>query len=184
METREVIMQSVKPKIQKVVTQLADEVRALFKVKGEAGQIVKARPAATPKQIAAYEAYLQLSLPPMYRAFVELHNGYDWLVIFGHMQSMEDVMPGGVLYDRVIDWKKTSAEDGAGEVLSGVVIGRKSAANPNFIIYLNPDKEGPDGEWAVVDDMVDATKEYPNLAVFFEKQVEACKRLRKKAAGG
>jgi hypothetical protein len=38
------------------------------------------------------------------------------------MLSIEDVMPGGEWYDRIVSWKKTSAKYGSTEVIDAIPI--------------------------------------------------------------
>jgi hypothetical protein len=50
-------------------------------------------PPASEEQIALYEKHLGRPLPPSYRAFLSLHDGYQALAYPGDMLSIEDVMP-------------------------------------------------------------------------------------------
>jgi cell wall assembly regulator SMI1 len=106
--------------------------------------IPKARPAASERQIAKYEQYLGLHLPPSYRAFLRLHNGYEWLAFPGHMLSIEDVMPEGEYFDDIKEWKTVMAEAGLADALDGIVVAYLD--QPNNWAYLDPNRPGADGE--------------------------------------
>src|SRR5262245_4865178 len=89
-----------------VVSRLAKAVTDFAKQEGDLDYLPVPHPPASAKLIADYEKYLGVKLPASYRAFLELHNGYDWLAYPGHMLSIEDVMPGGKYYDDILEWKK------------------------------------------------------------------------------
>lgn len=105
------------------------------------------RPPATAPQIAAYEQYLRLALPASYRAFLELHNGYEWLAFPGHMLAIEDVVPGGEYFDDIKEWKQGMAEAGLTGALDGIVVAYLD--QPNNWAYLDPHRVHADGEFDV-----------------------------------
>src|ERR1035441_2526235 len=74
--------------------------------------VLKPYPPASQQMIEKYERYLELKLPPSYRFFLELHNGYECLAFPGHMLSIESLMPGQQWHKKVIEWKQINADTG------------------------------------------------------------------------
>ena len=131
-------------RIREAVAEVVPELSRLSAYERYRDVIPKARPPATERQIAKYEQYLGLRLPPSYRAFLELYNGYEWLAFPGHMLAIEEVMPEGDYYDDIKEWKTVMAEAGLGDALDGVVVAYLD--QPNNWAYLDPNRAGVDGE--------------------------------------
>jgi len=132
-------------RIQVVVAEVLPELSRLSAYHLYRDVIPSAHSRATDRQIAMYEQYLGLRLPPSYRAFLELHNGYSWLAFPGHMLSIEEVMPNGDYFDDIKEWKTVMAEAGLGEALDGIVVAYLD--QPNNWAYLDPNRPGADGEF-------------------------------------
>lgn len=179
-------MQSVQQRLESVIARLVSEIVAHAKRHGEQNVDPRPRPPAPRAAIAAYEKYLELSLPPSYRGFLELHDGYDWLAYPGDMLSIRDVMPDGDWYDRIQSWKKTSARYGMGEVLDVIVVANLgSAVNWGF---LDPNRPTPNGELTTSRWLNGDRDDYPDLVEFFESRIRFCRidldtrRPRKRAS--
>lgn len=138
-------MSSWHEQIRDAVAEVVPELVRLSAYERYRDVIPKARPPATERQIAKYEQYLGLRLPPSYRAFLELHNGYEWLAFPGHMLAIEEVMPEGDYYDDIKEWKTVMAEAGLGDALDGVVVAYLD--QPNNWAYLDPNRPGVNGEF-------------------------------------
>jgi cell wall assembly regulator SMI1 len=165
-------MEDIKKRIEAIVQELHQELTNLSKNDDYSHIKPKAHPPATEDQIEEYEKHLGHSLPPSYRAFLELYNGYDWLAYPGHMLSIEDVMPRGRWYEDIVEWKKTSARYGSGEVLDGIVIG--NLGNMNNWVYLDPNRS-VDGELVLVEWEPEDSDEYPTLVEFLEECLEVAR---------
>ena len=108
-------MADKKAEIAEVICRLVPAVERLSRFDDYDDVIPRARPPAAAAAIEAYEKYLGLRLPPYYRAFLELYDGYEALAFPGRdLLSIESVMPGGAHYDDIAEWKKLSTEVGAG----------------------------------------------------------------------
>lgn len=128
-------------------------------------------PGASEEQIARYEAYLGRPLPPSYRAFIAMHDGYRALAYPGDMLSIEDVMPGGAWHERIATWKKTSAKYGSAEVVDGIVIA--NLGQPNNWAFLDPKRtSAKTKEMKVVEWEPEDSDEYPNVLKFLEECLE------------
>jgi hypothetical protein len=162
----------LKVKMKETIDRLAAAINA--KARDQDFDHVKLRPypPAPEMLLARYETHLQLKLPPSYRAFLELHNGYDFLAYPGHMLPIEKVMPGGEWYEEITTWKKLSADYGNGEVLNGIVIANFDDANK--YVFLDPTKPTTPGEFTVVHYLPDSMSEYPDLFDFFEDRIRYC----------
>jgi cell wall assembly regulator SMI1 len=163
----------MKDVIRSLVTELDKEVTLLAERHGKQDVRPKPHPPATVESIQRYEGHLQLTIPASFRDFLELHDGYDWLAFPGHMLAIASVMPGGDMYDEILEWKRTTAEYGSAEVLDGVVIA--SLGGPNNWVYFDPNKPLPDNEFTVVRWLNGDFDEYPNLAEFFRARIRFCK---------
>ena len=137
-------------------------------------------PPASPRTIDEYEKRIGLKLPPSYRAFLELYNGYDWLAFSGPLLSIEEVSPGGRYYQDIVRWKKSSARYGLGEVFDGIVIAYQG--QPNSWVYLDPHRRSAEGEMVVVTWDPDSSQESADLVGFFRQQIELCEYALKKAS--
>jgi hypothetical protein len=164
-------MPDIKAKIKEVIPRLVEAIRLHNKQKGSKGHDPKPHPPASPRDIAKYEEYLEIELPPSYRAFLELHNGYDWLAFPGHMVAIQDVMPKGKSYKDVKDWKALCAESGDDEPLDGVVIATVDEAT-NWKSYLDPNTPSGDDELTIFVWRPSGSTDYPNLLAYFEHYVD------------
>lgn len=134
--------------------------------------ILRPPPPATPEAIARIEEHYELKLPNSYRAFLELHDGYQWLASPGDMLRTADLVPGSPIYDEVIEWKKMSADYGSGEVLDGIAIA--NLGQPNDWAYLDPNRPTGPKEWTVVLHTPSYSIDYPDLFEFFESRIRYC----------
>jgi hypothetical protein len=161
-------MASIEQQVDKIVKRLEKKVADYVRAK-RLNKVLKPYPPASPKAIAAVEKYLGLSLPPSYRAFLELHNGYDCLAYPGHMLPVEAHMPGSEWHDTIVDWKKMTATSGGAEVLDGIFIAYLDS--PNNWAFLDPNKPRPGGELTVVKWLNADTAEYADVVEFLENRL-------------
>jgi cell wall assembly regulator SMI1 len=169
-------MPTIKEKVKETIARLEREVKDLAKREGETQVKLKPYPPATSEEIKLYEDYLELKLPESYRAFLELHNGYDWLVFPGHMLSIQSVMPGGKWFKKIQNWKKLSADYGTGEVLDGIIIA--NMGQPNDWAYIDPNQPTKTGEMAVIESQGSDDSRYSNLIKFFQSEIIFCRDYR------
>jgi len=127
---------------------------------------------ASEQQIEEYEEFLGRRLPDSYREFLSLHDGFEWLAYPGHMLSIQDLMPGSPTYDRIIRWKKMTAEYGGAEVLDGIVIA--PLGEPNDWVYLDPNQPTGPRELTVVAHYPNDSHTFEDLVAFFENRIEYC----------
>jgi hypothetical protein len=164
-------MADVKTKIKAIIPRLAELIRLVNKELGIDDHDPVPHPPATEKAISDYEEYLETKLPTSYRAFLELHNGYDWLAWPGHLVALQDVMPKGKWSKDVKRWKTDCAENGDGEVLDGIVIGTVDEAT-NWKVYLDPNKPTAKDELTIFVWRPSGSTNYPNMVAYFEHYVE------------
>lgn len=165
-------MPSNKERIVDVVGRLVPEVVAHAQRRGKTVQPTP-KPPASKSEIAKYEEYLGLRLPPTYRTFLELHNGYDWLAYPGHMLSTGDVAPGGDWYDRIRAWKTTTAQYGVGEVLEAIVIANLGS-EVNWG-YLDPTRPSVDAEFIACRWLNGDRDDFPDVVEFLESRIRFCR---------
>lgn len=142
--------------------------RKLNKLRGYEHVEPRPHPPASEAEIEAYETCLGVSLPPSYRAFLSLHNGYDWLAYPRHMLAIQDLMPNGKWHAAMLEWRRVSARCGAPEVASAIVIAYMGQAN-NWV-YLDPGcTDARSGECRVVESEPEEVAEYPDLLAFLDE---------------
>jgi cell wall assembly regulator SMI1 len=129
-------------------------------------------PPGSDDTIRQLEEFLGLRLPPSYRSFLQLHSGYQRLAYPGDMLAAHEMRPPSKCYDSVVQWKKTSALYGDGEVLDGIVIAKQD--QPNDQVYLDPNQPTGNGEFAVVLHTPGSSEIYRNLFEFLESRVLFC----------
>ncbi len=163
-------VEELKPEISRLIDRLADGMRRFATIAELPEELPRPRPPASPADLARYEGYLELSLPSSYRAFLELHDGYDFLVPTGPMLWTTAAQPGGEFFERIRDWKTTTAEYGSGEVLDGIVIAYHG--QPNSWTYLDPNQPRDDGELAIVKFSPEMSVDFPDIMSFLAHCIE------------
>jgi hypothetical protein len=164
---------SVKKHIQTVIAQLLIEIEERAKRKGRPPVKPEPAPAATAAQIKAYEKHLKLALPASYRAFLELHDGYQRLACPGDMLSTRSVMPRGAWFSRVRDWKQTSARADLTEVADAIPIANLDSASS--WAYLDPHDVSAKHELRIVRWLNGDTDRYDDLIELFEGRIRLCR---------
>jgi hypothetical protein len=132
-----------------------------------------AHPPAAQQSIAALEAHHHTILPPTYRAFLELHDGYAGLAGGGDMLSARATLPGGTHHEPVLRWKRMCADYGSAEVVDGIVIA--SSLQPNWWLYIDVNRPRAAGEFTLVYWMGDTTQDLGSLLDYFEFVVMSCR---------
>lgn len=164
-----------KNKIRQVVGKLLPELLKLSSLPLYAKHVPIAHAPAAPGEIESYETWLGVKLPPSYRAFLELHDGYDELAFPGHMISIGDAMPNGYWYPYIQKWKKTTAMFGDGRVIDGIVIA--NLGQPNNWVYLDPRSPSRDNELTVVLWTPTETVAFQDVIEFLEDCLNQCRLL-------
>lgn len=120
---------------------------------------------ATASAIAAIEARVGRPLPPSYRSFLELHDGYTDLHITGPLLPAEPD-------DDAVEWIEDLADVLDNEDRgTGVIVG--GCFDADDFVYLDPERPQAGGEWAVVtmDDFEETV--YPDFAAYLRGRAEA-----------
>jgi hypothetical protein len=165
-------MADLRTQVQNTVERMVAAINALAKRQRYKSVVLKPGKPASDSEIEKYEKYLGLKLPPSYREFLKLHDGYECLAFPGHMLSIKDVMPGGQWHDDIKEWKGLYADYGRGEVVSGIVFANLDA--PNDYAYFNTEKRGAKKELPVVRFTLNEADEFPNLLAYFENIIDFC----------
>jgi cell wall assembly regulator SMI1 len=155
--------------LEKTIAELVEEIRRYAERKRDPGRLPVANPPAAPEEIEHLERHVGQRLPHSYRTFLQMHNGFRRLAYPGHMLRVEDMMPPSPVYERILEWKRMTAQYGGGEVLDGVVIA--SGNEPNHWVYLDPNQPTGENEWCVVahTPMDDST--FPDLVAYLEGRI-------------
>lgn len=166
-------MDGLEQRIADTVRRLDEAVRSVSRIKGW-NHDPKPRPPATEQEILDYETFVGVRLPASYRAFLRLHNGYDWLALHGHVLPLHELMPGGKEYDYITRWKRQSAKYGGGEVLDAIVVAE--LGEPSNYIYFEP-KKRRDDEMVVVRSDPESSTEFNDLLDYFEQTIRSCEEI-------
>ena len=162
------MMADKKAEIEELIGRLVPAVVRLAQFDDYDDVIPRAGAPASPAAIETYEKYLGIRLPPYYRAFLELHDGYEALAFPGRdLLSIESVMPGGAHHGDIAEWKKLSTETGAGEVLDAIVIANSD--QPNNWDYLDLNRFSAGGELVVVRWTASRSLRFPNFHDYLEQ---------------
>jgi hypothetical protein len=140
-------------------------------------------PPASPAQLAALEQRFGHALPPSYRAFLELHNGWDEFSGGSKLLAVEDHGRDWVR-ERIAYWDALIEDDAANPFRCGclpVLFGE----DENHFLVLDPRTVRDDGEMDFVD--FDYTVEfvrYPTFTEFLRDDLEITRRLIAQHADG
>ncbi len=152
------------------IGQLVDQLDAALREREE-GVPPKAHRPASPALIRRFEKHLGRRLPPSYRAFLELHDGYERLAWPGSLWPISALLPGGSKHAELKRWQRQQRADGE---LDHEVIPIASVDDAtNWVLYLDPEKPSAGDELAVVEWTPSQSYEFASLRSYFEEELAA-----------
>jgi hypothetical protein len=182
-------MPAVVQRLNTVIVPLVDEIRRYAHRRGQASRAPVPGPPATEEDIAMLERRIGRRLPPTYRAFLELHDGFANLAFPGNILRLSDRRPKATVtrehdHDGVVDHRRlvTQYDDGEAPV-EAVIIADYS--EPNHWAYLDPGAPSGDDEWSIVFyDPSDDDRMYPDLVAFLESCLDQVRGFHKAIDAG
>jgi cell wall assembly regulator SMI1 len=118
--------------------------------------------------IRRLEAKLGQNLPPSYRAFLLLHNGWQMVDGVTDLLPVEDLL-GGAKAEKIEAWQRKADKSTDPVAAKGVVIGWADANQTR--ILLDPSDATDDGEWRLVQHYKDEEAEYDSFIHWLEESV-------------
>jgi len=166
-------MKKAEKRLRDVIKALSGKLKELASLPDYSHLRVEPGAPATADALAAYERHLGRPLPPSYRAFLELHDGYRGLAYPGDMLAIGDLLPGGKSAEAISKWRERSLRWGAEETREAIPIA--NLGQPNNWVFLDPTRPRARGELTVVEWEPEDTTEYPDLVAFLEECLETVK---------
>jgi hypothetical protein len=132
---------------------------------------------ASPEQIAELEERIEKPLPPSYRAFLELHNGFENFIGIQNLLAVEDQDAGWVEgeLERIGDNFEEFGGDNPFE--KGAIPVQLGKDQPVYLV-LDPKKVRKNGEMDFVEyDNTEEQNRFKDFASFLRSKVEAMRSL-------
>lgn len=123
-------------------------------------------PPASEQRIRLLEERLSLPLPPSYRAFLSLHDGWRMVAAETDLLSIDEMLAGPYA-EKVRRWQEQAAKWGDEPGGSGLVIGFSMISQSRII--LDPARADATGEWMLVEKYKDEEVEYRSFVEWLEK---------------
>jgi SMI1-KNR4 cell-wall len=118
--------------------------------------------------IASVEAKIGRKLPPSYRSFLSLHNGWHMVDGVTDLLSVEEMLDGPTAA-KVRKWQSDCSKAGDTVAATGLVIGWADI-NPTRLI-LDSSEVDQDGEWRLLQHYKDEECDYPSFLEWLEESV-------------
>jgi hypothetical protein len=153
-DLRQLIAQAIKEGV---------EARAAFYAALEEPDMQKLGPPANTHEITEVEQFFGITLPPSYRAFLELHNG--WLMfdaatdLFSTTSLLKEAKS-----PRLKKWREIASEEEGIESSSLILIGASKVAAMKY--FIDPTQVGADGEMCVIEHEKVVEEKYKNFLDF------------------
>lgn len=164
----------LKPRIQAAIARIWALTDELHRLKG--WEIPRALGApATPEQVASVQQVAGFPLPPDYRAFLELHNGWRGFSGENDILSAEQMGPGDMA--RSLADTRSVQEELDDPARDGFII--NASVSGSDIAYIDPAAQRPDGTADVVrwDPRALEYQRSPSFIDYLEHYVEVIERL-------
>lgn len=131
-------------------------------------------PPASETDLVGLETWLGKPLPPSYRAFLSLHNG--WRQVDGAMDllSTEEIIKGP-RHKIIQAWQAQLKKIGDFVAANSIVIGLSEVTATKLL--LDPNRTNPQGEWTVVQHHNYEENNYPSFLVWLESSIDEFRQL-------
>lgn len=129
----------------------------------------KLNPPAQEAEISAFENWIGISLPPSYRMFLSLHNGWQCFEGGTHLISLDQQRRGE--YAEWIKKLKSSAwEEGSAVLITGIFIGVQLNEVGGYILDIS--KTDDRSEMEIINQEYDEVDRYSDFVDFLQKTAE------------
>jgi hypothetical protein len=134
--------------------------------------------AASEDTIVRLEKLIERRLPSSYRAFLQMHNG--WQMIEGDVRLLSvEAQLGGRDRERVVEWQSRMRVTGDLQAARSLVIGVSDVTETRYL--LDPELEGDDGEWRLIQHHNGAEAELESFVMWLEESVVEFNELARAA---
>jgi hypothetical protein len=134
-------------------------------------------PPVPPTLLTQFEDQLGKKLPPSYRQFLSLHNGWQMAMGAVDLLSVEEML-GGPRHEKVLRWQREQAKAGDPFAPNGLVVGHSDITPTVFL--LDPSSPDEDGEWPLIRYDYSPEQVYPSFLDWLESSVQTFRRLAEK----
>lgn len=161
-------MEDLQSRIERSVVE-GKQLRSAWYAKEGLDDLQELGPPASEESIQALEVRLNVSLPPSYRIFLKLHDGWRMAGAAIDLLSLEDML-AGPRAERIRRWQKTEGEAGDHMAANGLVIA-EGAIGPTKLI-LDTSTVDASGEWLLVRNHKGPEETYESFLAWLEDSVE------------
>lgn len=162
--------------LEQLINELEEAKRKYAELAQDEDRPNKLGPPAGPAQLAALEKRLGRALPPSYRAFLELHNGWAEFSGNSKLLAVEDHGEAWVS-ERIAYWDQLFEDDDVNPFKRGclpVLFGE----DENHFLVLDPSTVRDDGEMDFIDfDYTEDFERYRTFTDFLREDLEITRRL-------
>lgn len=124
---------------------------------------------ASPQEIAMLEQFFGKSLPPSYRAFLALHDG--WRMIDGGCDLLRICeMTSGPIVEKVRKWQAAMAKEGQTALAAGLVIGFSPISQKRIVMDFG--QVDAEGESRIIQWDADELSEYDSFIKWLEDSAQ------------
>jgi hypothetical protein len=138
-------------------------------------------PPATEADIAKLEAWLGSPLPPSYRLFLSLHDGWSEFQADISLLSIEEQMHGDAS-EYIRSWKSDAWAKGEAVLLNGLVIGVETGAGKGYII--DTAQRDDRGEMDIIYWVFFETERYPDFLEMLQRKAQYMEEFIAEDANG
>ncbi|HEV2947407.1 MAG TPA: SMI1/KNR4 family protein, partial [Gemmataceae bacterium] len=174
----------LRSEIKKLVDEYVEAKREYFRLRFDKEYTVRLGKPCSPEQIAALEEILGKALPPSYRTFLELHNGFERFIGNQKLLGVEDQEADWVQVEveRIADLFEENGGDNPFE--RGAIPVEIGQDAPIYMI-LDPRKVRKDGEMDFVEyDLTEEQNRFKDFVSFLRSKLESTRRLIEKEKKG
>lgn len=129
------------------------------------------------QQLAKLEKKLGKPLPPSYKAFLELHNGWDGFAAGAKLLAADD-HPSELVEERLADMRELFPEVGLENPFEKGALPVMLGEDSDLVLYIDPRTTRPDGEMDFV--LLDNTAEdrrFPDFTSFLRYRLDLLRRM-------
>lgn len=129
-------------------------------------------------QVEALERVLGQNLPPSYRAFLLLFNGWHMVDGGTDLFPVEALLPGEAR-DAAVKWQRLAGASGDEIAERSFLIGGSSITPTKYL--LDPRQVNEEGEWAFIQHHIEVEAVLPSFLQWLEESVEEYEELSRAA---